>query len=100
MIYDQLNPKGKQTRNVWAIPLTPKKEKWAGAHPTQKPEELLRRIILACTKPGETVLDPFVGSGTTSAVAKMLGRNSIGIEKEPKYKKIIDKRLGQEVLGE
>ena len=98
-IEDNINPKGKQTRNVWSIPLTPKKEKWAGPHPTQKPEELLRRIILACTKKGETVLDPFVGSGTTSAVAKMLGRNSIGIEKERKYKKIIDKRLSQEVLG-
>lgn len=96
---DPWAPKGKQTRNVWNIPLTPKKEKWAGVHPTQKPEELLRRVILACTKKGETVLDPFVGSGTTSVVAKMLGRNSIGIEKEKKYKKIIDKRLGQEVLG-
>ena len=99
-IEDNINPKGKQTRNVWSIPLTPKKEKWAGPHPTQKPEELLRRIILACTKEGETVLDPFVGSGTTSVVAKMLGRNSIGIEKEKKYKKIIDKRLSQEVLRE
>lgn len=92
-IEDSLNPKGKQTRNVWSIPLTPRKEKWAGEHPTQKPEELLRRIILASTKPGETVLDPFVGSGTTSAVAKSLGRNSIGIEKEKKYLKIIEKRL-------
>lgn len=98
-IEDNINPKGKQTRNVWSIPLTPKKEKWAGPHPTQKPVELLRRIILACTKEGDTVLDPFVGSGTTSVVAKMLGRNSIGIEKERKYKKIIDKRLSQEVLG-
>lgn len=88
-----MSPKGKQTRNVWSIPLTPKKEKWAGVHPTQKPEELLRRVILACTKKGETVLDPFIGSGTTSVVAKMLGRNSIGIEKERKYLKIIKERL-------
>ncbi len=85
--------KGKQTRNVWNIPLTSKKEKWAGKHPTQKPEELLRRIIIACSKPGETVLDPFLGSGTTSVVAKMLGRNSIGIEKDKKNLKIIKRRL-------
>ena len=95
MIEDPLNPKGKQTRNVWSIPLTPKKEKWAGEHPTQKPIELSRRIILSCTNKGDTVLDPFLGSGTTSVVAKMLDRNSIGIEKEKKYLKIIDKRLNQ-----
>ena len=95
-IEDQINPKGKQTRNVWSIPLTPKKEKWAGAHPTQKPEELLKRIILSCTDEGDTVLDPFVGSGTTSAVASILGRNSIGIEKEKKYLSIIKKRLSPE----
>lgn len=102
LIFDVLNPKGKQTRNVWSIPLTPKKEKWAGEHPTQKPEELLRRILLACTKPGETVLDPFVGSGTTSAVALAMGRNSVGIEKEEKYLKIIEKRLKpvQKKIGE
>lgn len=101
-IYDDINPKGKQTRNVWSIPLTPKKEKWAGEHPTQKPEELLRRIILACTKQGETVLDPFVGSGTTSAVALAMGRNSVGIEKEEKYLKVIEKRLrpAQKKIGE
>jgi len=62
-------------------------------NPTQKPEELLRRIILACTNEGDTVLDPFVGSGTTSVVAKKMGRNSIGIEKEEKYIEIIQKRL-------
>ena len=78
--------------------MTPKKEKWAGPHPTQKPEELLRRIILACTKPGETVLDPFVGSGTTSVVAKSLGRNSIGIDNNKKYLEIAKKRLSQELL--
>jgi DNA modification methylase len=93
LIEDPINPNGKQTRNVWSIPLTPRKEKWAGEHPTQKPEELLRRVILASTKPGDLVLDPFVGSGTTSAVAKKMGRNSIGIEKDKKYLKIIEKRL-------
>jgi len=93
LIHDDLNPKGKQTRNVWWIPLTPKSEKWAGAHPTQKPIELLRRIILSCTNEGDTVLDPFLGSGTTSVAAKMLKRNSIGIEKERKYLDIIRKRL-------
>lgn len=99
-IEDRLNPKGKQTRNVWAISLTPKQEKWAGQHPTQKPEELLRRVILASSKPGELVLDPFVGSGTTSVVAKRMGRNSIGIEKEKKYLPIIKKRMSQEMLGQ
>jgi len=92
-VIDEINPKGKQVRNVWHIPLTSKKEKWAGVHPTQKPEELLRRIILSCTDKGDTVLDPFVGSGTTSAVAKDYCRNSIGIEKDKKNMSIIKKRL-------
>ena len=87
---------GKQMRNVWSIPLTPKSEKWAGQHPTQKPIELLRRVILACTNEGDTVLDPFLGSGTTSVVAKILGRNSIGIEKEKKYLNVIKKRVNPE----
>lgn len=92
-IHDTINPKGKQTRNLWSIPLTPKKEKWAGEHPTQKPIELLRRIILSCTDKGDTILDPFVGSGTTSVVAKMYDRNSIGIEKDKKNLPIIKKRM-------
>lgn len=102
LIFDDINPKGKQTRNVWSIPLTPRKEKWAGEHPTQKPEELLRRIIISCTNKGDLVLDPFLGSGTTSAMAKKLGRNSIGIEKEAKYLDIIQKRLSpiQKTLNE
>jgi len=101
-IEDPLNPKGKQTRNVWSIPLTPKSEKWAGEHPTQKPIELLRRVICSTSKEGETVLDPFVGSGTTSVVAKEHGRNSIGIDKEKKYLPIIKKRMDppQQKLGE
>jgi len=92
-IEDPINPKDRQTRNVWNIPLTPKREKWAGAHPTQKPFELLKRIILCCTNKGDVVLDPFVGSGTTSAVAKYYGRNSIGIDKDKKNMSIIKKRL-------
>src|SRR3989344_4651872 len=92
-ITDILNPKGKQTRNIWSIPLTSKSEKWAGKHPTQKPYELLRRIILSCTNEGDTVLDPFVGSGTTSEVAKQHSRNSIGIEVDKKYLEVIKKRL-------
>jgi len=97
-IYDNLNPKGKQTRNVWSIPLTPKKEKWAGEHPTQKPIELLRRIILSCSKEGNLILDPFVGSGTTSIVAKMFNRTSIGIDKDKRYLDIAKKRLSQNNL--
>lgn len=92
-IHDKINPKGKQTRNLWFIPLTSKKEKWAGEHKTQKPIELLRRVILSCTDEGDTVLDPFVGSGTTSVVAKMYNRNSIGIEKDKKNLPIIKKRM-------
>ena len=84
---------GKQMRNMWEIPLTPKSEKWAGDHPTQKPFELLKRIILACTNEGDYVLDPFLGSGTTSVVADYCGRNSIGIEKNPEYLPIIKKRM-------
>jgi site-specific DNA-methyltransferase (adenine-specific) len=99
LIEDSLNPKGKQTRNTWHIPLTPKKEKWAGEHPTQKPIELLRRVIMSCSKEGDLVLDPFVGSGTTSVVAKMLNRNSIGIDKDKKYLDIAEKRLSQNTLN-
>jgi DNA modification methylase len=95
-IEDPLNPKGKQTRNVWSIPLTSKKEKWAGIHPTQKPFELLKRIILSCSNGGDLILDPFAGSGTTNAVAKYYGRNSIGIEINKKYFDIIKRRLKSE----
>ncbi len=92
-IEDKISSRGKQTRNVWSIPLTPKREKWAGAHPTQKPFELLKRIILSSTAEGDLVLDPFTGAGTTNAVAKYYGRNSIGIEINKKYFNIIKKRM-------
>jgi site-specific DNA-methyltransferase (adenine-specific) len=64
-------------------------------HPTQKPEKLLAKIILASSNPGDTVLDPFAGSGTTSVVAKKLGRNYTGIEVDEIYCCLAEKRLAQ-----
>ena len=62
-------------------------------HPTQKPEKLLAKIILASSNPGDLVLDPFLGSGTTSVVAKKTERNYIGIELDPLYCCLAEKRL-------
>lgn len=62
-------------------------------HPTQKPEKLLARIILASTNPGDLVLDPFLGSGTTSVVAKKLGRRYVGVERDERYCCLAEKRL-------
>lgn len=87
---------GKQMRNVWEIPLTPPSEKWAGEHPTQKPEALLERVILAATDENDLVLDPFAGSGTTCVVAVRLGRNFLGFELSKEYCKIAEKRLEKE----
>lgn len=79
-----------QMRSDWFIPLCTggerlKDEQGRKVHPTQKPEALLHRVILSCTAPGEVVLDPFLGSGTTAAVAKRLGRRFIGLEREEIY---------------
>jgi site-specific DNA-methyltransferase (adenine-specific) len=62
-------------------------------HPTQKPEKLLAKIILASSNPGDVVLDPFLGSGTTSVVAKKLGRQYVGIELDETYCCLAEKRL-------
>jgi len=87
-----------QMRSDWVLPICggverAKDEAGDKAHPTQKPESLLYRILLACTKPGDVVLDPFFGSGTTGAVARRLGRKWIGIEREPKYVKVARARI-------
>ncbi|HTI86385.1 MAG TPA: site-specific DNA-methyltransferase [Alphaproteobacteria bacterium] len=78
-----------QMRSDWVLPICtgPERLKQNGekVHPTQKPEALLHRILLATTKPGEVVLDPFFGTGTTGAVAKKLGRGFIGVERDPRY---------------
>ncbi len=90
---DILNKTGKQMRSVWTIPLTPQAEKQHGYHPTQKPLELLARIIASCTDKGDLILDPFNGSGTTGVVAKKLGRNYVGIEKEHEYVDLTVRRV-------
>lgn len=83
----------KQMRSVWSIPLTPMREKQFGKHPTQKPLELLRRIILSSTKEGDVVLDPFNGSGTTGVVCKKFNRKYIGIDLEKQYLELTKRRL-------
>ncbi|WP_413069912.1 site-specific DNA-methyltransferase [Sphingomonas sp. 1P08PE] len=78
-----------QMRSDWEFPICGGQERLKKdghkVHPTQKPEALLYRILLACTKPGDVVLDPFFGTGTTGAVARRLGRHWIGIEREAGY---------------
>jgi len=84
---------GKQMRSIWQIPTTPKREKVYGSHPTQKPYELLERCIISSTNPGDTVLDPFCGSGTTGVVALKNNRNFIGIEIDKDFCELTRKRL-------
>ena len=83
--HDPIKKEDKQMRSVWSIPLTKKSEKRHGKHPTQKPEALLERIILASSDPGDTVLDPFCGSGTTGVAALRHGRNFIGIDMDKDF---------------
>jgi site-specific DNA-methyltransferase (adenine-specific) len=82
---DFLKKPNKQMRSVWAIATPKNGEKKYGKHPTQKPEALLERIILATSKEGDIVLDPFCGSGTTGVVALRNNRKFVGIDLERKY---------------
>ncbi|MCX5570875.1 site-specific DNA-methyltransferase [Kaistia nematophila] len=79
-----------QMRSDWLLPICTGGERLKGedgqkVHPTQKPEALLARVMLASSKPGDVILDPFFGSGTTGAVAKRLGRHFVGVEREQTY---------------
>ncbi len=86
-----------QMRSDWTIPICNGKERikvnGKKAHPTQKPEALLHRVILSSTDVGDVILDPFFGSGTTGAVAKKLGRNWIGIEMDEQYIEVATDRI-------
>ncbi len=90
---------GKQMRSDWLIPLCTGAERirvnGEKAHPTQKPEALLERVIRASSNPGDVILDPFFGTGTTGAVAKRLGRQWIGIEREAAYIDVAQERIEQ-----
>ncbi|TAL29870.1 site-specific DNA-methyltransferase [Phenylobacterium sp.] len=91
-----------QMRSDWTLPLCTGEERLKDgngdkAHPTQKPEALLHRVIMASTKPGDVILDPFFGTGTTGAVARRLGRKFIGIEREESYAKIAEARIAKVV---
>lgn len=95
---------GKQMKDVWffsdsvleptiiKLSTTPKREKLEGKHPTQKPLELLKRIIECSTNEGDIILDPFNGSGTTGIAAKLLGRKYIGIEQNKEYLELTKRR--------
>jgi len=90
---DKISPEGKQMRSVWHIPLTPLDEKTLGKHPTQKPLELMRRIVLSSSNAGEVVLDPFLGSGTAGVIANRFNRKFIGIEIEKEFCELAVKRI-------
>ena len=90
---EPLNKSGKQMRSVWAIGTPKPIEKKFGKHPTQKPEDLLKRIVLASTNRGDLILDPFTGSSTTGIAAYLSGRHFIGIDTEPKYLDVSIKRF-------
>lgn len=88
---------GKQMRSTWKLPICKGSERirlnGERAHSTQKPLALLYRVILASTNPGDVILDPFFGTGTTGAAAKILHRNWIGIEADPRYISIAQERI-------
>ncbi len=92
-VEDKLKKPEMQMRSVWSITSPKKKEKELGKHPTQKPMDLLKRIILASTKEGDLVLDPFCGSSTTGIAAYLLNRRFVGIDKERKYIDLSIKRF-------
>jgi modification methylase len=82
----------------WTLPICSGGERMKNddgrkSHPTQKPEALLHRIIVGTTNPGDVILDPFFGTGTTGAVAKLLGRNFIGLERDPDYIDVATRRI-------
>ncbi len=84
---------GKQMRNLWDFPVTPKKERAAGKHPSQKPLALLERAVLLASQPGELLLDPFAGTGTLAVAAAKHNREWLMIESVPEYVEIARSRI-------
>ncbi|PIU34630.1 site-specific DNA-methyltransferase, partial [Candidatus Shapirobacteria bacterium CG07_land_8_20_14_0_80_39_18] len=90
---DQLKKPGLQMRSVWSINTPRPIEKKYGKHPTQKPTDLLKRIVLASSNKGDLILDPFTGSSTTGLVACLYGRKFVGIDTEKQYLDLSIKRF-------
>jgi site-specific DNA-methyltransferase (adenine-specific) len=88
-----------QLSSVWHIPSVPKREKLHGYHPTQKPLRLVRRAILASSREGDLIFDPFCGSGTSGVASKELGRLFVGAEQEEEYAQLAGRRIGAAVRG-
>lgn len=86
-------PPDAQVGTVWRIPHVPVEEKRHGRHPTQKPLRLVRRALLATTREGDLVFDPFCGSGTTAVAARELGRSFVGADREREYSEIAGRRI-------
>jgi len=100
--YDLINSRdpNAQISSVWHIPSVPMREKLHGYHPTQKPLRLVRRAIVASSREGELVFDPFCGLGTSGVAAKELGRFFVGAEKEEGYAELAGRRIVAAVRGE
>lgn len=92
----ELTANGKQMRNMWDIPMTPVSERSAGKHPSQKPLAVMDRLMLGCTNPGDLILDPFGGSGTTGVSAVRNGRDFLVVERDESYCKIAKLRIQSE----
>lgn len=90
---DFLKKPSMQMRSVWAIGTPKTIEKKFGKHPTQKPEDLLKRVVVASTNKGDLIIDPFTGSSTTGIAAYLLGRNFIGIDTDQKFLDVSIKRF-------
>jgi len=86
---------GKQMKDVWRLPAVPRSEKSHGKHPTQKPLALVERCILATSLPGDLIMDPFMGSGTTGVAATQNGRRFLGVESDPEYFHLAHQRISQ-----
>ena len=82
-----------QMKDVWNFTAPKRGEKKSGRHPTQKPLAVLERIILAASKPGDRVMDPFLGSGTTAVACALAGRRCVGIENDAKHLTLAENRL-------
>jgi site-specific DNA-methyltransferase (adenine-specific) len=92
-----LNGGHRAMTSVWPFYPARRWERRHGWHPTQKPEDLVERMVLAASRPGDLILDPFVGSGTTAVAAVRHGRRFIGIDQEPRYLAIAHRRVADEL---